>query len=167
MRFPSRIFSFLLFLLFLGAGRVEASFISMVTDHRVESKEDGVVTRMKVTNKGDETAYNVRVSAELEGEIKKGSLQDELKVNESLEVVLEFPHKFEKAGKYPVIVSVDYTDLNRYPFTAISIGEADYKERLIGRVAGQIEAKPFSKSGKISGNHQGRVAVYRRYGPGG
>lgn len=137
-----------LFLTLVSISVARAGFISIQTDLLVTPTASGASVEIKVSNHGDEAAHNLRVTVEVGGEVQKSVLHDRLEVEGSITELLEFESKFEKPGMYPVLTSVDYTDAARYPFTAISVGEVNYQERVLGRVAGQVMIEPFSKRGE-------------------
>ena len=137
----------LLFVLFPKIS--EATFITIQTDNRVSVEKDAAKVHVEVTNKGDESAYNIRISAEIDGKAQSGPLQEILDVNKRYSLDLSSSLGFKKPGKYPVVITVDYTDQNQYPFTAIAIGYVDYRERVVGRVVGEMGVTPITLSGRV------------------
>lgn len=141
---------FLIFLLDLGLVPAEASFISLET--HTSPTFDGKRFKMTVdvTNNGDEAAYNVQISAEINGRMITTPAKEvlEVKAKHSVEVAADLA--LEKAGRYPVIVNVDYADANQYPFSAISITHFVYRENLPSQVFGTLQNIEISTKGSLS-----------------
>ena len=127
----------------------EASFIAITTETAVKIEDNTAKILVGVTNKGDESAYNVKISAAIGGKIIAGPLIDLLKVNDKYSETLTASVDFKKPGTYPVILAVEYTDANRYPFTASSVVYLNYKEGVVSRVAGEIAAISIADSGRM------------------
>jgi len=130
-------------------GISEAKYITMETVVTVQIQGDFVQVHVMVVNKGDEPAYNVKISAEINGNIKSAPLKESLKPNDPYSEDLAAPIEYKKPGRYPVIVIVDYTDQNQYPFTALSVVYVNYQETVVGRVVGQIETTPVTDRGEV------------------
>lgn len=128
---------------------VEAGFITIETKATVNIDKDTIKSTVEVTNKGDEAAYNVRITADIGGKLLKGTVKDVLKVNEKHSEEFTTEAGFKKAGRYPVIVTIEYTDQNQYPFTALSIVDLVYKENVITRVSGQLIALEVMEKGNL------------------
>lgn len=139
----------LLALTLISARVSEASFIAITTETAAKIEDSTAKIVVGVTNKGDESAYNVKISAAIGGKIIAGPLIDLLKVNDKYSETLTGSVDFKKPGTYPVIIAVEYTDANRYPFTASSVVYVNYKEGAVSRVAGEIAAISIADSGRL------------------
>lgn len=142
-------FSLLVLTVFATPSVSHATYITMETSVATELQEDTLRVHVTVTNKGDEPAYNVKMTAEMNGNIKSGLLRESLKPNDPYTEELTAPIEYKKPGRYPVIVTVDYTDQNQYPFTALSVVYVNYQEAVVGRVVGLVETTPVSDRGKV------------------
>ena len=141
----------LLFFLFaLGPTPAEASFITMET--QASPNYDGKKFKMTVdvTNKGDEAAYNVQISADINGRLVTTPAKDNLQVNGKHSVQLVTDMTLEKEGRYPVIVNVDYTDANQYPFSAMSITQFVYGKSLPSQIFGTLQNIEISTKGSLT-----------------
>jgi len=121
-------------------GRSHASIISIVIRSEVSISEDNLKVSLTVTNKGDEPAENVKPSLEVGGKTINGETHKILSPNDKFTEDFTSAVQFGKPGSYPVIITVDYTDANHYPFTALEVNYVDYKEAPNARVAGTIGA---------------------------
>ncbi len=128
---------------------VEARFISIETMATANVDKDIIKTLVEVTNKGDEATYNVIISIDIDGKVTKGTMKEVLKVNEKYSEEFTVEAGLKKAGRYPVIVNIEYTDQNQYPFTALSIVDLVYKENVISRVSGQLIAPVITDKGNL------------------
>ncbi|MBF0557891.1 MAG: hypothetical protein HQL08_03825 [Nitrospirae bacterium] len=152
MTMMRKIYFFLVLLLMLGVVCPDpsaASFISIEIEAGVELFQNSLRTSVKVTNKGDEPAENVKTSVEVQGKRTYGKARRVLGPNEQFTEEFTTPVIFEKPGRYPVLISVDYTDANQYPFNALTINYADYQESPNARVAGSVGTLNLSGSEKL------------------
>lgn len=144
-------FSVLMILGFLAAGTTaSATVITIQTQTQVTVEKNQARISVGVTNKGDEPAYNIRIATEIDGKLKSTPLKDTLQVNETYTADLASALDFAKPGKYPAVITVDYTDRNQYPFTATSIGYIDFKEKSVGRVVGEVVPARLSAHGRVT-----------------
>lgn len=137
----------MLFTLFVQVS--EASVISMQIEAVASVEGNTLKVPVRVANTGDEPAYNVRINADIGGRGQSGSLKGVLGVNEKYSEELTAPVSYQKPGRYPVVVTVDYTDQNQYPFTAVNITYLNYKEGTVGRVVGEVPAISIAESGRL------------------
>jgi hypothetical protein len=146
----SLFFLSVIFLLALSPTPVKASFITLET--HANPTYDGKRFKMAVdvTNKGDESAYNVQISADINGQMSTTPAKDNLQVKEKHSVEVATDMTLTKAGRYPVIVTVDYTDANQYPFSAISITHFVYRENLPSQVFGTLQNIEISTTGSLT-----------------
>lgn len=139
-----------LLLLFVFAGTSEAKFITIETDIiSAKIEKDAVTLKIGVANKGDEGAYNVKIGVDIGGKVLAGSLRDALEVNGKYTEEFTSPVGFKKPGKYPIVIFVDYTDRNQYPFTALAVVYPTYKEGVVGRAVGEMGKASISDKGVL------------------
>ena len=139
-----------LFLLVLGPTSAKASFIRLET--QINSTYDGKRFKVgvEVTNRGDEPAYNVQVNGEVNGQMLTTPAKDSLGVNEKYSTDAVLDTNLAKNGKYPVIVKVDYTDANQYPFSAISINHVVYGKNVTSQMFGIFKNIEISSEGILN-----------------
>ncbi len=95
-----------------------AGVISLVSE--MELRPEGL--RVTVTNRGDEAARDVQVRVDFLDETELGSLRPELAPDAVLREELPFDlSAAEVPGNYPAVLSIEYTDLNGHPFSALSV----------------------------------------------
>lgn len=127
----------------------EAKYITMETEVTAGIEVDTAKIHVGVTNKGDEPAYNIRVSTDVSGKVTSAPLREILKPNDQYSQDLTAVLEYKKPGRYPAIIIVDYTDKNQYPFTAISIAYLNYKESVVGRAVGEVIPSVMSDKGTL------------------
>lgn len=126
----------------------KASFISIETKAKTEIKGDTLGVRVDVMNNGDEPAYQVNISAEVNGKVFSGAPKDALPPKGTGYMSnFQIPVTVQKPGKYPVVVYVDYADVNKYPFSAVSVLFYDWKEEVSPQMGGQVTAPPLGVGG--------------------
>lgn len=140
---------FFLLALLPGMGIANGSFISMETKTNATFEENKLVVKVGVTNKGDEPAYNVQVGVDANDKVASTPVKDVLQINETHTVETTFDMDIQTVGRYPLIVTVDYTDLNQYPFSAISSSYFVSKEDVSPKIHGRIDNVGISGSGKL------------------
>lgn len=140
---------FFFFVLLQSMGIAQGSFISMETKTSATFEENKLAVKVNVTNKGDEPAYNVQVGVDANDKIASTPMKDVLQINETHTVETTFDMDIQAVGRYPLIITVDYTDLNQYPFSAISSSYFVYKEDVSPKVHGRIDNVGISGSGKL------------------
>lgn len=119
---------------------VAASYLSMQSSITVTDKE----TIITVTNLGDESAYNVQLSLDINGQKKISDLKNQLGMQEKFEWKTPLDAKLKNPGKYPLILTTNYQDANSYPFSAISVSTFDYKQGTISEIIAKINSIELS-----------------------
>ncbi len=124
---------------------VAASYISIQSTVTAADNK----TTIKVTNLGDEAAYNVQLSLEANSQKTASSIKKQLGVRESFEWNVPLAFKPKNPGKYPLILTANYEDANSYPFSAISVSTFDYKQATISDIAAKISNLELSDKGTL------------------
>jgi len=134
---------------FLVPIKSEAAFITIETTTSTTVRDNVPNISVSVTNKGDESAHNVRINIMLASKQYSGRLKDVL--GKGLSYTEEFSPsaEFKKAGRYPFLVNVSYTDANLYPFSALSVSYINYKEPLDSLITGTIPELALSEKGSV------------------
>jgi hypothetical protein len=128
---------------------VEARFITIEANVNASVEGDNARTLITISNRGDEPAYNVVARAEIGGAARTGLVREALLPNERYSETFDTTVDYDKPGRYPVIVTVDYTDGNHYPFSALSIVHLNYRENIAGRVVGEIGPASVGSRGSV------------------
>ncbi|MBF0509508.1 MAG: hypothetical protein HQK57_11355 [Deltaproteobacteria bacterium] len=97
-------------------------YLRMTTQTDVKVENNNLNLQVKVTNDGDEPALNVRILARLQDKELKSEVKEKMGVKESFSASLTqaLPPDL-KPGRYPLPVTVEFHDLNNYPFSALSV----------------------------------------------
>lgn len=127
-----------------------AGFITIETTTSVTVAGDNARVTITTTNKGDEPANNVIINLAFASKQFSGKLKDTLGIKESYTDEFTFPIEFKKAGRYPIIVTVEYTDANLYPFSALSVSYLNFNNPANARVSGTISQTSIADKGKIA-----------------
>jgi hypothetical protein len=140
----------MIFLFIVVSTPVGASYITM--DTQTSPSYDGKRFKMTVdvTNRGDESAYNVQVSADINGQVKTTPPKNNLEIKGKHSVEIDADLALTKAGRYPVVVNVDYTDANQYPFSAMTITHFVYRENLPSQIFGTLQNIEISTGGSLA-----------------
>jgi len=132
----------LVFLLFFFIPQlVSAGIISLTTSvsSDIITENSGKIY-VKLTNLGDEAAYDVKVSLLTENSESRPITIGNLNPNEPIE--MDFLISLKKTiypGKYPVVVLIDYADANGYPFSSVSPSFIVYKNSTVSKISGLIQ----------------------------
>jgi hypothetical protein len=121
-------------------------------DTRSTPSYDGKKFKMavEVTNNGDEPAYNVQVSADINGQMSTTPIKERLEVKGKHSVEISSDMALTKPGRYPVIVNVDYMDANQYPFSAMTITHFVHRENLPSQIFGTLQNIDISSGGSMN-----------------
>ncbi len=144
-----KLITFFLFVLLQSMGVAQGSFISMEIKTSANFQENKLVVKVSVTNKGDEPAYSVQVGVDANDKVASTPLKDVLQINETHTIETTFDMDIQTVGRYPLLVTVDYADLNQYPFSAIASSYFVYKEDVSPKIHGKINNVGISGSGKL------------------
>jgi len=130
-----------------------ASVISLTTIISTDIMSgDTTEIRVNILNSGDEAAYSVQASVLLPDDFTvnpKTNFVGTLNPNEPKELYFNISLKDSAyEGTYPLIVLVDYTDANGYPFSSVSPSSLIYKNPTVSKVSGVMPE--LSLSGKES-----------------
>lgn len=120
-----------------------ASYISIQSSITATGNE----TLIKVTNFGDEAAYNVQLSLDINNKKTASDVKRQLGVRESFEWAVPLNFESKNPGKYPLILTTNYEDANSYPFSAISVSALDYKQATISDIATAMSNIKLSDKG--------------------
>jgi hypothetical protein len=114
------VFLFAVLCLPFPPARVLAGTISLET--KTETEVTGHRLRVTVlkTNRGTESAFQVRTRIAVLGRELKAPVRDQLNPGASYTDAFDLDLDPVLKGRYPVIVSTDFHDAKRYPFTALS-----------------------------------------------
>jgi hypothetical protein len=147
--YKKALFLVLFFFSLLEPIPARAGFITLQT--QTTSSYDGKQFKMQVgiTNRGDEAAYNVAVSADLNGKATRSPAREILGINETYSLELVIDLVLERAGRYPVVVNIDYADANQYPFSSASISHFVNRDSLPLQIFGTLQNIELSKSGTL------------------
>ena len=106
----------------------EAGTIKMATSLKTAIAGKQIDVKVRIKNKGDEAAYNIKVAIEIRGIEKVRHLKDKLRGDETCEAAFSFPLNGKK-GWYPIIVDTTYSDYNQNPYQIITVTEYALKGR--------------------------------------
>jgi len=141
------IFTFLIFL----PSFTFASFVSLTTSIQEIVIENRTQTYLEITNSGDEMALSLSISLILpDGFYSDKIFLDKLNSNSTFRGTLNITRIKELApGRYPAVVLIEYTDVNSYPFSAISPAILIYTIPTFSKIYGSISG--LSLKGKNPG----------------
>lgn len=112
----------------LSAPSLNASVISMNVSVTAQVSGNTLRCSVKAINHGDEDARDVQVEAEVLGEVLKGQKVFSLAPKELHSSEFNFPLVIQVPGKYPVVVTVRFSDANGHPFSSITCSDFSWKE---------------------------------------
>ena len=135
----------LLLLMIIIIPSIAASYISIQS--QITTTENRTI--VKVTNLGDEAAYNVQLSLDINNKKTISNVKERLGIQKSFEWKVPLAAKPKNPGKYPLILTTNYQDANFYPFSAISVSAFDYKQSTISDIAAKINNIELSDEGTL------------------
>lgn len=129
---------------------MHAGSISISIAPTVEVKGDSVVVNVKVSNTGDEAAQSILPMVRFRGGEAKGTLKQQLGPNEKIDQVLTVPAAGLTPGRYPYRLSVDYTDVNQYPFQALQVSTVTVGEPAPAKLATSLEVGQLATTASVA-----------------
>ena len=136
-------------LLTVTGGLARAGSISISITPAVEIKDDVLTAKVKVSNTGDEAAQSILPMLRFRDGEAKGTLKNQVGPNETLEQTLNVPAKGLTPGRYPFRLSVDYTDVNQYPFQALQVSTVTVGTPVPAKIAATLEAEQLATNGSV------------------
>lgn len=112
---------FLLCAAILGAGIAHAGTISISIVPTAELQGGDLAVKVRVNNSGDEAALSVAPKLVFRDAEVRGKGTPRLEPGGNFEETLTIPAGQLADGRWPYRMSVDYTDLNQYPFQALQV----------------------------------------------
>jgi hypothetical protein len=97
-----------------------AGILTIETQSSVQTTESQLEVTVKITNKGDEPAYNTQINMIALAETTRGAVKAKLNPGESDVNTLTKTLSGIAGGRYPLTIRVDFHDANLYPFSALS-----------------------------------------------
>ena len=97
-----------------------AGILTIETETSVQTTENQLEVTVKITNKGDEPAYNTQINLMVLDEKTQGDVKAKLDPGKT--DVNTFTKTLSNIvrGRYPLTIRVDFHDANLYPFSALS-----------------------------------------------
>jgi hypothetical protein len=111
----------LLCALAIAAGTAAAGTISISIVPTATLDGGDLVVKLRVSNSGDEAALSVTPKLVFRDAEVRGQGTPRLEPGGNFEETLKIPAGELSDGRWPYKVSVDYTDLNQYPFQALQV----------------------------------------------
>jgi len=127
-----------------------AGYITIETNVKSQLEGNILNNEVKITNLGDDTAFNVKASLILNGSAYKSIVKGTLGVGESFKFnnSIEIPYSLK--GTYPLITKVNYQDSNDYPFQALSASSFDFINITTSNVEVRLESTKLSDKGTLN-----------------
>ena len=97
-----------------------AGVLTIETQTSVQTTDNQLEVTVKITNKGDEPAYNTQINLIVLDEKTQGDVNAKLDPDESDVNTFTKTLSGIARGRYPLIARVDFHDANLYPFSALS-----------------------------------------------
>jgi len=97
-----------------------AGILTIETQTSVQTTENQLEVTVKITNKGDEPAYNTQINLIVLDETTQGDVKAKLDPGQSDVNTFNKTLSDIARGRYPLSVRVDFHDANLYPFSALS-----------------------------------------------
>ena len=140
-RFFNRLFLNIVFvLLFCCGAPLQASHITMQISATPLVRDNQLHCTVTIINQGNERADSVQIHLDFRGQRHSSDMQPYLNIGESYTTDFAMPVVGLSSGRHPLVVILDYTDTNGYPFTALSSTRFFIGEDNPPKIHGAIEA---------------------------
>jgi len=138
----------LLVILFLAHACL-ASSISLNTTIGSVVKDNTLNVSLSIINKGDESAFNVQAVVRAGNNVLESPYRAELGAEGAYQAQLKFKLAGAKPGIYPLLVTINYTDANQHPFSALAAHAFALKQPAKPILSGQLQPTRISKQGEM------------------
>ncbi len=137
--------------LLTAAATASAGTISITPRVKQVTVDEKKGLEISVDNSGDEAAKNVQIQIDLTDETLAGPRWDTLNPGEKKSYTFFLEKLPTEPGVYPVYVTVDFADLNLYPFTALEITLVNVgADSRPARLHGKADPVYIKKKGKLN-----------------
>lgn len=133
-----------------GTSWAWAGVISLEVQPRPTIRDDTLEVSVDITNQGDEPAYAVKVSVEVQDAVWMSPAREALEAQAHHTVDYQRPIKGLGRGSYPLIVRVFYTDAQGYPFSALAVSQVTVGEDIAPAVWAVLENGQLRTQGQLS-----------------
>ena len=157
MRRPCLNIPVLAALLLLWVAPALAGNISLRVSVDPRLRQGNLAVKVRVVNRGLEAAHSLRVSALVQGGWAQAKGPAKLSPDRDATITLEAPFTPPLPGTYGVLVRVNYTDQNGYPFSAVSWGGFSHQKA----AASQVSVK-----GRAGAPQPGKPPAFVLHNPG-
>ena len=129
-----------------------ASHISLDTRPSSRFSDGNVSVRIDVRNRGDEAAADVWASARLGDAEASSARLARLDVDETAGLEIELGPPPLPSGEHSIIIIVHYTDLNAYPFSAVTTIPVltDAADPVSEKVQAELSTAKIRRGGKLT-----------------
>ena len=138
----------LLVLLFL-ANACLAGSISLQTTVGSVVKDNTLNVSLSIINKGNESAFNVQAVVRAGDNVLESPYRAELGAEGVYQAQLKYKLAGTKPGIYPLLVTINYTDANQYPFSALAAHAFALKQAAQPVISGQLQPAKLSRKGEM------------------
>lgn len=132
-----------------GVFTVSAGYITIKTETTVAVDDSNLKVKVVVTNEGDESAFNVEMNINENQRVQSSPIKQLLAVKENFEYEANYSMTQTKHGRYPLIINVDYTDANQYPFSALTGTYYSFGSDTVSKVFGSVNDTKLTNHVKL------------------
>jgi len=127
-----------------------AGYITIETNVKSQVEGNILNNEVKITNLGDDVAFNVRASLILNRSVYESRVKETLGAGESFKFnkSIEIPYLIK--GTYHLVTKVDYQDSNNYPFQALSVSSFNLISIATSNVEVRLENTKLSDKGTLN-----------------
>lgn len=138
------------FPLFFITPPVNAGFITITTNTSLTVIDNSIKIKVIVTNDGDEPAYNVQIHVNENHRVQTSPVKQILPVKECFEYEFQYELVQTKHGRYPLLININYSDINQYPFSAATGTHYIFGADAVSQVAGTTGNISLSSHGLLT-----------------
>lgn len=126
-----------------------AGTLTIETQAVVKTEGDRLLGTIRVFNKGNVDAHNVRANVIVLGKRIRTPVKKLLSVNEFCTFSVEDTLSGIKKGRYPLTVIVDFNDATQYPFSAVSCTTFSFQQDVSADLICVADNLTIDKKGQL------------------
>ncbi|NMC63770.1 MAG: hypothetical protein GYA55_11460 [SAR324 cluster bacterium] len=127
-----------------------AGTISITSTLKFEEKDGKKILVAQIKNSGNESAQDVQAHIQFLDMDLSGPKWESLGAGKEEIVSWDLPVMSVKNGRYPAVLTVEFSDLNSYPFSAVNVRSLEIGQADPPRVFGKLDSVSITNEGEFN-----------------
>jgi len=134
----------------LLSSMASAGTISITSTLKFEEKDGKKILLAQIKNGGNESAKDVQAHLQFLDMYLSGPKWESLGAGKEEIISWDFPGKSVKNGRYPAVLTVEFSDLNSYPFSSVNVRSLEIGQADPPRIFGKLDSVSIDNKGELN-----------------